>query len=147
MNSHLTKKVLFMNNYFLKRQIEQIEQEANDDFAQILEFGARCYPTRELHQLLHQLDLESYQYNYFKRLLFLIAGSTTFWIAFFFLFQSLEFKAGIYFTIIMVLLSVVVFTAGTVHLNRKFKSIRQSALIERIITEELERRRKDASIF
>ena len=136
-----------MKNFFLKRQIDQIEREANDDFAQILEFDARCYPTRELHQLLHKLDLESYRYNYFKRLLFLIGASTTFWIAFCFLFQSFEFTLGIYFTLAMVPLSIVTFVGGTVVLNHKFKSIRQSKLIERIITEELERRRKDASIF
>jgi len=136
-----------MKDYFLNRQLERIEKEANDDFAQILEFGAKCYPTRELHQLLHQLDLESYRYLYLRRVLFLIGASTTFWIAFCFLFQSLEFNLGVILTLTIAPLSLLTFILGMIHINKRFSNIRRSEVIERIITEELERRRKDASIF
>lgn len=136
-----------MKNYFLNRQLERIEKEANNDYAQILEFGAKCYPTRELHQLLHQLDLEIYRYLYLRRIFFLIGASTTLWIAFCFLFQSLEFNLGVTLTLIIAPLSIVTFTLGIFYINHRFRNVRQSEVIERIISEELERRRKDASIF
>jgi uncharacterized membrane protein YciS (DUF1049 family) len=136
-----------MKDYFLNRQLERIEKEANDDFAQILEFGAKCYPTRELHQLLHQLDIESYRFSYLRRVLFLIGASTTFWIAFCFLFQSLEFNLGVILTLVIAPLSIITFVSGMAYINYRFRNIKQAHLIERIITEELERRRKDASIF
>lgn len=136
-----------MKDFFLNRQIEQIERSANNDFAQILEFGANYYPTRELHHLLHQLDLEAYRYAYLRRVLFLIGGSTTFWIAFYFLFQSFDFKLGIFITLVLIPISLLYFLAGSFYINQRYKPIQQSDLIERIITEELDRRRKDASIY
>jgi uncharacterized membrane protein YciS (DUF1049 family) len=136
-----------MKDFFLNRQIDRIERSANNDFAQILEFGAKYYPTRELHHLLHQLDLEFYRYVYLKRVMFLIGGSTTFWVAFFFLFQSFDFKLGVFITLFLIPVSLIYFLVGSFYINQRYKPIRQSDLIEKIITEELDRRRKDASIF
>jgi len=136
-----------MKNFFLNRQINKIEREGNDDFQQILSFGARCYPTQELHALLRKLDKEAQRMAYYRRLVFLIGGSTTLWIAFCFLFQSLDFSAGIYFTLALVPVTIIAFGVGNVYVNRKYKAVRDAHIIEKIIVEELDRRRKDASIF
>ncbi|MCB0585401.1 MAG: hypothetical protein KDD06_08770 [Phaeodactylibacter sp.] len=136
-----------MKNFFLNRQIRRIEREANDDFLQILSFGARCYPTRELHQLLIELDRKSQLYLHYRRLLFLLGATATLWIALCFVFQNLKFGIGIYFTLIMIPLSILAFTAGSIYINHRFRSARNAHRIEGIIVEELERRKKDASIF
>ncbi len=136
-----------MKNFFLNRQINKIEREANDDFLQILSFGARCYPTNELHAILRKLDKASQKLAYYRRLVFLIGGSTTLWIAFCFLFQSLDFTVGIYFTLSMVPVTLIAFSVGHIYINRKYKSVRNAVTVEKIIVEELDRRRKDASIF
>jgi hypothetical protein len=136
-----------MKDFFLNRQINKLEQEANDDFLQILSFGARCYPTKELHALLRRLDKEAQRIAYYRRLVLLVGGSATLWIAFCFLFQSLDFTFGIYFTLTLVPITLVAFTVGNIYINRKFRAIRSAHLIEKIIVEELDRRRKDASIF
>lgn len=136
-----------MKDFFLNRQIDKIEREASDDFLQILSFGARCYPTKELHALLRRLDKEAQRMAYYRRLVFLIGGSATLWIAFCFLFQSLDFTVGVYFTLAIVPVTLIAFGVGNVYINKKFRAIRNSHLIEKIIVEELDRRRKDASIF
>lgn len=137
-----------MKNFFLNRQIRRIEREANDDFLQILSFGARCYPTKELQQLLQNLSYQAQRYARYRRLLlFLVAGTATLWIALCFLFQSLNFGPGIYLSLALIPLSILSFTGGALYLNRKFGSVREAQRIEKIIIEELERRKKDASIF
>ena len=136
-----------MKNFFLNRQIRRIEMEANDDFLQILSFGAHSYPTKELHQLLYELDQQAGRYAYYRRLLFMVGGTTTLWIALCFLFQSLNFTPGIYLTISMIPISILAFSIGSVYINQKFRSIRKANRVEKIIVEELERRKKDASIF
>ncbi len=136
-----------MKNYFLNRQINRIEREANDDFLQILSFGARCYPTKELHQLLRRLDRESQKLAYYRQLVLLCGGAITASIALCFLFQSLGFTVGVYCTLSMIPLSILAFVIGNVLVNRRFRAIKSARLIEKIIVEELDRRRKDASIF
>ena len=136
-----------MKDFFLNRQINRIEREANDDFLQILSFGAHCYPTRELHQLLSKLERESQRFTYCRRLLFAIGFIATLWIALCFLFQSVDFRLGIYLAWALMPLSLAAFAGGSVYINQKFNSVRDAHLLEKIIVEELERRRKDASIF
>jgi hypothetical protein len=136
-----------MKQYFLDRQLKKIEREANDEFLQILSFGAQCYSTPELQKLLRQLEKKAQLHAYYRRIVFIIGASTTLWIAFCFLFQSLDFSVGVYATLSMVPISIIGFTAGNMILNRKYRAVRDASLIERIITEELDRRRKDASIY
>lgn len=135
-----------MKDFFLNRQINRIEREANDDFLQILSFGAHCYPTRELHQLLGKLEQESQRFTYYRRLLSVVGCTTALWVAFCFLFQSMNFRLGVYLAWALMPLSLAVFVGGIIYVNRKFSSVRDACLVEKIIVEELERRRKDASI-
>ncbi|MBV6654211.1 MAG: hypothetical protein KI786_10670 [Mameliella sp.] len=136
-----------MKQYFLDRQINRIEREANDDYLQILSFGAQCYDTPELQRLLKQLDNKVQLHAYYRRIVFVIGASTTLWIAFCFLFQSLDYVIGVYATLAMVPVSIIGFTVGNIVLNKKFKGVRNASLVEKIIVEELARRRKDASIY
>jgi hypothetical protein len=136
-----------MKQYFLDRQLKKIEREANDEYLQILTFGARCYTTPELNSLLRALDKKVQLHAYYRRIVFIIGASTTLWIAFCFLFQSLDYSIGVYATLAMVPFSIIGFTAGNIILNRRYKAVRNANLIERIIAEELDRRRKDASIY
>lgn len=136
-----------MKDFFLNRQLERIEREANDDFRMILSFGAHCYPTKELHQLLRQLEQKMEKLSYYRRILFLTGGTTTLWIALNFLSQAFDFKAGIYLTLSLAPVSIIAFAVGTILVNRRYKSVKQAHQIERIIVEEIDRRRKDASIF
>ncbi|MCO6478811.1 MAG: hypothetical protein J5I94_19410 [Phaeodactylibacter sp.] len=136
-----------MKDFFLNRQIRRIEREANDDFLQILSFGARCYPTKELHQLLQELGHKTRRYAYYRSRLFLLGGTATLWFALCFLFQSLEFNLGAFLALAMIPVSILAFTGGSIYLNRRFGSVRKAHQIEKIIVEELERRKKDASIF
>ncbi|MCB0616535.1 MAG: hypothetical protein KDC75_24620, partial [Phaeodactylibacter sp.] len=105
------------------------------------------YPTKELHQLLHELDQQAGRYAYYRRLMLMVGGTITLWIALCFLFQSLNFTPGIYLTLTMIPVSIFSFSAGSVYINQKFRSVREADRVEKIIVEELERRKKDASIF
>ncbi|MEQ8705240.1 MAG: hypothetical protein RIC19_15040 [Phaeodactylibacter sp.] len=136
-----------MKQYFLDRQLKKIEREANDEFLQILSFGAQCYSTPELQNLLRQLENKVQLHAYYRRIVFIIGASTTLWIAFCFLFQSLDYSIGVYATLTMVPLSIIGFTAGNIILNKRYRAVRNANLIEKIIVEELDRRRKDASIY
>ena len=136
-----------MKQYFLDRQLKKIEREANDEFLQILSFGAQCYSTPELQDLLRQLDKKVQLHAYYRRIVFIIGASTTLWIAFCFLFQSLDYPIGVYATLAMVPVSIIGFTAGNIFLNRKYRAVRDAGLVEKIIVEELDRRRKDASSY
>lgn len=143
----MIKVYAWMKNFFLNRQIRRIEKEANDDFLQILSFGARCYPTKELYHLLQELHFQAQRHNNHRRILFMVGGTATLWIALCFLFQSLRFDPGAYLSLAMIPVSILAFSVGTVYVNLKFSSVRKARQIEKIIVEELERRKKDASIF
>lgn len=136
-----------MKQYFLDRQLKRIEREANDEYLQILSFGARCYSTPELQRLLRALDKKVQLHDYYRRMVFIVGASTTLWIAFCFLFQSLDYSIGVYATLFMVPFSIIGFTVGNIILNKRFKAVRDANLVEKIINEELDRRRKDASIY
>ncbi|MCB0555351.1 MAG: hypothetical protein KDD02_17525 [Phaeodactylibacter sp.] len=136
-----------MKDFFLNRQLERIEREANDDFRMILSFGAHCYSTKELHYLLRQLDQKVQKLSHYRRILFLVGFTTTLWIALNFLFQTLHFQPGIIITFGLVPISIAAFTTGTILVNRRFRSVKQAHQIERIIVEEIDRRRKDAPIY
>lgn len=136
-----------MKQYFLDRQLKRIEREANDEYLQILSFGAQCYTTPELQKLLRTLDKKVQVHAYYRRIVFIVGASTALWIAFCFLFQSLDYSIGVYATLYMVPLSIIAFTAGNIILNQKFKAVKEANLVEKIILEELDRRRKDASIY
>lgn len=136
-----------MKDFFLNRQIKRIEREANDDFLQILSFGAGCYPTKELYQLLRRLDAETQRLAYYRRLLFLMGSTITLWIALGYLSQNVNFIPGFYLALALIPLSITLFVGGLIVLKQKFRAIMNAHIVEKIIVEELERRRKDASIF
>jgi hypothetical protein len=135
-----------MKDLLFWQRVEQIEQEGNDDFLMILSFGAQCYDVKELHQLLRQLEQKTREFAYYQRVLLLLASTIAVWIGLSFLFQYLQFSLGTYI-ILLVPVSALVSGIGFALLNRKYRSIKHAHQIERIIVEELDRRRKDASIF
>lgn len=136
-----------MNDYFLKQQIERIEREANNDYTLIQEFGADCYPTFELQQLLGDMDFEIQRYLYYKRTFLILGASTFLWLSFIFLFRNLNYTPGLYISLALLIVSIVSAFVGMIFIKNNFKHINQLNLIESIIKEELARRRKDASIY
>lgn len=147
----MLKNIKFMrirlNEYLLNRQLLRLEREAGDDLLQVLEGGPEYYTNQELHLLLEQLRHQVYQANRFNKKRLLVGASITIWIGASFLCGALGWYLAGYLFLSLVPLSALAYLAATVALHRRFRTYRHARLVEAIIFQELERRRKDASIY
>lgn len=136
-----------MKEYFFDRLIRRLEKDGNNDLMLIMEFGAEAYSTRELSQLLrHIVAQKSIAERWYHRL-FLLGFSVSFWIAASFLAAASEAK-GLSLTLLaLVPVSLLVVLFGHFYLSRRYPAHRDIHLVASIIEQELERRKKDASIF
>ena len=135
-----------MKDYLLERQLNRLEREANDDFLQIIEGGPEYYSTHELHLLLSRLEStkRSYQRKAQKQLF--IGASASIWIFASIICSMLKFPILSYVFLALVPVSIIAFLLASLYAKRKFQ-VKNTFLVENIILQELERRRKDASIF
>ncbi|HMQ50392.1 MAG TPA: hypothetical protein PKA00_23485 [Saprospiraceae bacterium] len=136
-----------MKDYLLNRQLERIEREAGNDFLQIRSFGAHCYTTRELQELLMRLQREEQKMIQYRNFIYIIGATSSVWIGLSMIAFSFQYFLIQYLALFLIFFSVLTFIVGLFTLKRKFSVASAADEIEVIIREELERRRKDASIF
>ncbi len=136
-----------MNNFFLQRHLTRIEREGNDDLSLILEFGPQDFPTHELHHLLRQVRTQSAIATRIQHYLFVVGAGISLWIGASFLSAALGYLALGYLFLAMIPASCLLLIAGHFYLRIKYRTHRHAPAIANIIQQELERRRKDASIF
>lgn len=136
-----------MKNLLLQRRLNRIQRDGNDDLLLILECGPRDYPTFELHQLLRRVRQQTAHSARIQHLLFLVGASISLWIGAGFLCAALGYLAWGYIFLALIPTSCLLLISGHIYLRRKYRTHRHGAIIANIIQQELERRRKDASIF
>lgn len=136
-----------MKNFLLNRRLKRIEQDGNDDLLLIQEFGPRDYPTHELHLLLRQLRRQQQLARRMQHYLFVTGASISIWIAMSFLAVALGYEALSYLFLAMIPFCVLLLVGGHFFMRRRCRPQRDGETIGLIIQNELERRRKDASIF
>lgn len=136
-----------MKNFFLKRHVDRIEREGNDDLLLILELGPRAYPTRELHELLNAVENQKEAVYKGNQRLFFVAASISIWIALSFLAGAAGVPQLGYVCLSMIPIACIVLIIGHSILRRKYPTFRHSKAITQIIQYEIERRRKESSIF
>lgn len=136
-----------MSNWLLQRKIRQLERDGNDDLLLILEVGPRDYSTFELNQLLKRLQYQHHRAQYYQQRLFIIGASISFWVGAAFLSAALGYYALGYLFLAFVPAALLLVICGHLYLRYQYRTHRDAQLINAIIHQELERRRKDASIF
>lgn len=135
-----------MRNFFLERQLRRIERDVNDDLLMILEVGPQYYSNRELYDLTDKLRRQELRYFSLQRYFYLILLTIPCWIGSFFLANAFGFHGVARYLLCGVPVAIVVFFAGSAYIRFRFSNCRYANLIRSIIQQELERRRKDASI-
>ena len=135
-----------MKDYLLERQLNRLEREANDDFLQILEAGPEYYSTTELHQLLTRLEETKRTYQKKAQKQLYVGASASIWIFASIVCSLINQHILSYFFLSLVPISIISFLLASLYAKKKFQQ-RNTMLIENIILQELDRRRKDASIF
>jgi hypothetical protein len=136
-----------LSEYLLNRQLLRLEREAGDELLQVLEGGPEYYSNQELHLLLEQLKRQVKEANQFNKKRLLVGGSISLWIGAGFLCGALGWYLAGYLFLALVPLTAIAYLAATIAMHRRFRTYKHSRLVEAIIFQELERRRKDASIF
>ena len=136
-----------MKDFFLQRLLRRLEKDGNDDPTLIVEFGADSYTTQELGRILTHVTLRKKQVDRRRHRLFLIGFSISFWIAAAFVAGALSAHAWGFFFLAMVPVSLASALLGHFYLRRRFPSYHNSHVVTSIIQQELDRRKKDASIF
>ncbi len=136
-----------MANFFLQRHINRIEREGNNDLLLILELGPTTYPTHELHQLLNVIERQKEAVHLGHQRLFFVAASISVWIALSFLAAAAGVPQLGYVFLAMIPVACVTLIIGHIILRRKYPTFRHSKAIKQIIQYEIERRRKESSIF
>ena len=136
-----------MKHFFLDRQLHKIEKEANNDLLLLLEVSPSYYTTHELKDLLQELKEQENKVKRQKENLFIIGSSMLLWLCLSFLFQLLKLPTLAYVFMTFAPTALAFFVFGSIYIRFKHRFFRHAYLIEKIIQAELERRRKDASIF
>ncbi len=133
-------------DFRLKRQLRQIVKDANDDLYLIREAGPHYYSNTELYALLERLNSEESEALRLNYRLFVLLASLTIWIAGFFLFEAFNVHWGANICFTLLVAKFLIFSVGIVYIHRRYRHFRFSSRLRMIIQQELERRRKDASI-
>jgi apolipoprotein N-acyltransferase len=136
-----------MKDFFLQRLLQRLEKDGNDDLVLIMEFGANCYSTQELSAILHQVSEQKEVAGRWQHRLFLVGFSVSFWIATSFIAAACHARLLSFLLLTMVPISLLLALGGHFYLRRMFPAYRNIHLVASIIQQELDRRKKDASIF
>ncbi|MGH1434822.1 MAG: hypothetical protein ACRBG0_10215 [Lewinella sp.] len=136
-----------MKDFFLQRLLQRLEKDGNDDLALIMEFGANSYSTEELSIILRQVSEQKEIASLWQHRLFLVGFSVSFWIAVAFIAAACHAQLLSFLLLAMVPVSLLLALGGHFYLRRTFPVYRNIHLVASIIQQELDRRKKDASIF
>jgi hypothetical protein len=136
-----------MKHFFLERRLKKLEEVGNDDFQLIMEFGAEAYSTPELHRILADVNQRAEQAARWQYRLFLIGFSISLCIGAAFLAAAAGAKPLSMIFLAGVPLAIGLLVLGHFLLRRYYPTYRHTHLLASIIQQELDRRRKDASIY
>lgn len=136
-----------MKDFFLQRLLQRLEKDGNDDLALIMEFGANSYSTQELSNILQQVGDQKEIAGRWQHRLFLVGFSVSFWIATSFIAAACQAQLISFLLLAMVPVSLLLALGGHFYLRHRFPAYRNIHLVASIIQQELDRRKKDASIF
>jgi hypothetical protein len=136
-----------MKDWLFERYLLQLEREGNDDLLLIMEFGAAYYTTEELQQLMVQVNAQKIVANRWHKQLFALGLSVSLWVAGALLAMAYgELLLG-YILLGLVPLAVGGALLGHFAIHRRYPTLRETQLVSSIVQQELDRRKKDASIF
>ncbi|MEM1217120.1 MAG: hypothetical protein AAGJ82_15605 [Bacteroidota bacterium] len=136
-----------MKDLLLQRHLRRIEIAGNDDLLLIMEFGADAYGTKELRALLKNATQQKIKAGRWQHYLFLTGFSIPVWTALAIIAAAFEWQLFSISFLSLVPLSLLAAVLGHSWLRRTFPVFRDIHLVTSIIQQELERRRKDASIY
>ncbi|MCI5083831.1 MAG: hypothetical protein MRY78_19185 [Saprospiraceae bacterium] len=136
-----------MKHFFLDRQLNKLENEANDDLLLLLDVSPEYYSTKELKALLRELKTKEKQVKKTKEKLFLVGASGSIWMALSFLAQMIDVRWFGLTCLALIPVAFGVYIGGSIIVEKRNRFFKDAYLIEKIIRGELERRQKDASIF
>ena len=131
----------------LDYQLSCIERDGNDDLLLIREYGAAEYSTQELMVLLRNIKWQLNKASQLQRRLLLLIASISLWIGAGFLSMVTGFTTLGYIFFGLVPLAITASLLGQLYVRRKYNVTTHAQELTRIIQQELDRRRKDASIF
>lgn len=135
-----------MKNFFLERQLRRIEREVSNDLLMILEVGPQYYSNQELYELIHELQYQESRSKRLQRHFFLFLVLIPAWVCGYFLSNAFGWQIGAQVFFYLMPVSFSIFACGNLFCRYRFRNTRHANLIRSIIQQELERRRKDASI-
>lgn len=135
-----------MRNFFLERQLRRIERDVSDDLLMILEVGPQYYSTQELYELTDELKWQEERLKKLQRYCSLILASIPIWFCAYLLSGALDSIIVGHFFLYLMPITAAIFAVGNIYSRYHYRNCRHANLIRSIIQQELERRRKDASI-
>ncbi|PHN05776.1 hypothetical protein [Flavilitoribacter nigricans] len=135
-----------MRNFFLERQLRRIERDVSDDLLMILEVGPQYYSNQELYELTDELQQQEEISKNLQRNFFLFLVSIPLWVCAYFLSNAFGWHAVARIFLYMIPVAGLIFATGSFYCRYQYRNCRHANLIRSIIQQELERRRKDASI-
>jgi hypothetical protein len=136
-----------VKDFLLQRHLQRLEKHGNNDLLLIMEFGASAYSTYELADILEEVNAQKEEAGRLQHYLFLVGFSISLWIAVAFLAAAFDYRILSFIFLAMVPMSLLFALIGHFLLRKRFPAFREIHLVGSIIQQELDRRKKDASIF
>lgn len=131
----------------LEKYLRHIEAQGNDDLHLLQEVGAQYFSTTDLQVLLQHLNYQSrYTLRLRKTGLYTLLS-----IGFATATAYRSFAAGrptmAYAFLCLIPLALILFALGWLQLRKKHETIQHASKIRRTIIQELDRRKKDPSVY
>ena len=130
-----------------QHSLDRIEREGNDDLFLIQAFGPQDYSNTELHALLRTVNRQGELYAKLRQRLFFMAAFLSLSTGGVFLAIVMQKPIFSYLMLGLVAITILLVAFGQLHLYRLYRSYQKAGAVAQLIQQELERRRKDASIF
>ncbi len=136
-----------MKDWLFERYLLTLEREGNDDLLLIMEFGASYYTTEELQYLMLQVNAQKRIAHRWQRQLFAIGISVSVWIAASLVAMAYGENLLGYLLLGLVPLALIGALLGHFSIRRRYPTLRETQLVSSIVQQELDWRKKDASIL
>ncbi len=136
-----------MRDYLLNQSLKRLERESNNDLLQILELGPQHYTTKELEDMLREIERQRKVVPRKLQKMYRIGAVIPGIISLIFLVAYLKIPFLGYALLGGIPMVIFFYARANYKIKKQYPTYHDSKLIEQVIRQELNRRREESSIF
>ncbi len=132
-----------MRNFFFQKKLQRLERYGNNDYSLIIEFGADAYSTEELNSILIEVYSQQQLASRWQRKLFILGFGISILMAASIFARITNAEILSYIFLFLVPAMLFIGLVGYFILHYRYPNLADGHLINSIVQQELEWRKKD----